>query len=64
MQTKLQKEENRVSEIKKKYSKEGLEEILELANAHVKESGGSVEDAGDEFELMAILDSYFRREQK
>ena len=29
----------------------------------IKESGGSVEDAGDEFELMAILDSYFRREK-
>ena len=38
--TKLQEEENRVSEIKKKYSKEGLEEILELANAHVKEIVG------------------------
>ena len=30
----------------------------------IKESDGSVEDAGDEFELMAILDSYFRREKE
>lgn len=38
--TKLQEEENRVGEIKKKYSKEGLEEILDLANSHVKEIVG------------------------
>ena len=37
---KLQEEENRVSEIKKKYSKEGLEEIIELANARIKEIVG------------------------
>lgn len=37
---KLQEEENRVCEINKKYSKEGLEEILDLANAHVKEIVG------------------------
>lgn len=37
---KLQKEENRVSEIKKKYSKEELEEIIELANARIKEIVG------------------------
>lgn len=43
---KLQEEENRVSEIKKKYSREGLEEIIELANAHVKEI------VGDEFDQI------------
>lgn len=37
---KLQEEKIRVGEIKKKYSKEGLEEILDLANSHVKEIVG------------------------